>query len=201
MSVKYALLGLLLDQPAYPYQLASRLQERLGPAWEVNSGQLYQTIKSLERAGLIELVESVPADETERRVFRITEDGLGELDRFFQEAPEGVRLTRRPLLLKIAFAGPRRLYEAQEKLDAYERECARRLEETFRRRDQLPAEERLLRADWRLLRLSLSADVFQLEAELHWARQAREMLVWLISSEATWPSGFETGGVGHRSRR
>ena len=35
MSSKHALLGLLLDRPAYPYQLADRMQQRLGPSWKV----------------------------------------------------------------------------------------------------------------------------------------------------------------------
>ncbi len=191
MSAKHALLGLLLDEPAYPYQLAARLQGRLGPAWEVNSGQLYQTTKALEKDGLIERVSGAPRDEEERHVFHITDAGVGELERFFEEAPEGVRLTRRPLLLKITFAGPERLLAVQQKLDTYERECARRLEETSRRREQLPSDEPRLRADRLLLRLNLSADVFQLEGELRWARHAREVLSWLAGSEAVWPSDLE----------
>lgn len=188
MSAKHALLGLLLDQPAYPYQLTSRLQGRLGPAWEVNSGQLYQTVKGLEKDGLIERVPEDSGDQEERHVFRITDAGVTELERFFEEAPERVRLCRRPLLLKITFAGPARLAKAQEKLDAYAGECARALKRISRLREQLPAgEESLLQAERLLLRLNLSADVFQLEGELRWARHAREMLSWLASSEARWP--------------
>ena len=76
MSAKHALLGLLLDRPAYPYQLTSRMQRRLGPAWKVNSGQLYQTVKSLEKDGLIERVSSAGAQREDRHVFRITDAGV-----------------------------------------------------------------------------------------------------------------------------
>ncbi|MHB1538060.1 MAG: helix-turn-helix transcriptional regulator [Solirubrobacteraceae bacterium] len=199
MSARHALLGLLLDRPAYPYQLGARLHGRLGPAWQVNSGQLYQTVKSLEKDGLIERVPDSAGENAERHVFRITDAGVGELERFFEQAPEQVRLCRRPLLLKITFAGPERLAEAQEKLDAYARDCARSLKEIARLREQLPSgEESLLQADRLLLRLNLSADVFQLEAELRWARHAREMLSWLASSDAQWPWQQQPEGAGGR---
>jgi DNA-binding PadR family transcriptional regulator len=187
MSARHALLGLLLDRPGYPYQLADRLQRRLGPTWEINSGQLYQTVKSLERSGLIERLRTA-GDHEDRHVFAITAEGVSEFERWFDQAPDTVRLPRRPLLVKVTFAGPQRLREARGKVDNYERECARRLAETAHLREQLPAEESLLRADNLLLRLNLSTDVFHLEGELRWARQARELLAWLEDSEAVWPS-------------
>ena len=213
MSAKHALLGLLLDRAGYPYQLADRLQRRLGPAWEVNSGQLYQTVKALERDGLIERVRSGAGDHEERHVFAITGEGVEEFQRWFDQAPDTVRLPRRPLLAKITFAGPKRLKDALAKVDAYERECAQRLAQTAHLREELPvdtpegtphgggypkghtltgtgrqASGPLLRADQLLLRLNLSTDVFQLEGELRWARHARELLTWLEGSEAVWPS-------------
>jgi DNA-binding PadR family transcriptional regulator len=191
MSAKHALLGLLLEHPAYPYQLANRMEQRLGPAWSVNSGQLYQTIKSLERDRLIERVHSGPAEHGDRHVFSVTEEGALEFERFFAKDGEAVRLSRRPLLVKITFAGPEHLDAALAKVDAYERECAERLAKLARLREQQPADEPLLRADQLLLRLNLSADVFQLEGELRWARHAREMLSWLASREAVWPGGQE----------
>ncbi len=186
MSAKHALLGLLLERPAYPYQLADRLSQRLGPSWKVNSGQLYQTVKTLEKDRLIERVQGFEREE--RHVFEITELGVIEFERFFSEGPEGVRLSRRPLLLKITFAGPRKLQDALEKLDAYEQQCAQLLAQTAHLRDELPQDGPLVRADHLLLRLNLSADVSQLEGELRWTRHAREMLSWLASRDAIWPS-------------
>jgi PadR family transcriptional regulator AphA len=202
MSAKHALLGLLLDHPAYPYQLADRMQQRLGPAWKVNSGQLYQTVKALEQDGLIERVQNVSAEREDRHVFAITDAGVREFERFFHHAPEPVRLCRRPLLVKVTFAGPRLLEDALGKLDVYERECAALLAETTRLREELPAEGPLLRADQLLLRLNLSADVFQLEGEVRWARHAREMLAWLASRDAVWPSERERSDLeAERHRR
>ncbi len=188
MAGKHALLGLLLDHPAYPYQLADRLQQRLGPAWKVNSGQVYQTTKSLERDGLIARVRDAESDREDRHVFAITDAGTAEFERWFLKTPGEVRLSRRPLLVQITFAGPRRLGEALAKVNAYELECSKLLQQTARMREELPAAGSTVRADQLLLRLNLSADVSQLEGELRWARHAREMLSWLAQrDDAVWP--------------
>jgi DNA-binding PadR family transcriptional regulator len=200
MSAKHALLGLLLDGPTYPYQLASRLRERLGPAWEVNSGKLYQTVKGLERDGLIERAEAVGPKRDNRHVYAITGEGIAEFDRWFGQTAGAVRLCRRPLLVKITFAGPQRLRDAMAKVDAYELDCAKRLEEIAGVRDALPADGTLVRADHLLLRLNLGADILQLEAELQWASHAREMLSWLADQEALWPSHRERTNAVHTWR-
>jgi PadR family transcriptional regulator AphA len=191
MSAKHAMLGVLLDRPAYPYQLADQLQQRMGPAWKVNSGQVYQTIKALEEDGLIERVQSVPSDREDRHVFAITDEGVVEFQRWFEKTASGVRLSRRPLLVQITFAGQHRLRDAMTKVDAYELECAKQLKDIVGMREALPADGALIRADHLLLRLSLSADISQVEGELRWARHAREMLSWLSTREAIWPSDRE----------
>jgi len=222
MSAKHALLGLLLDRPAYPYQLASRLEQRLGPSWEVNSGQLYQTVKALQRDGLIERVQGAGGGREDRHVFAITDQGVREFERWFEHSPDPVRLPKRPLLAKITFAGPERLAEAIEKIEAYERECAARLSHAARLRDELPTDTPrdtpswahheghtptgigkhaggpLVRAEQLLLRLNLSTDVVQLEGELRWAAHARELLAWLAEGEAVWPSSDRQARSGER---
>jgi DNA-binding PadR family transcriptional regulator len=195
MSAKHALLGLLLDRPAYPYQLADRMQQRLGPSWRVNSGTLYNTVKAMEEDRLIERVESVPTARGDRHVYSITDGGVREFERWFGQTPDTVRLSRRPLLVKITFAGPHRLAQAMDKVDEYERECAERLSAIAGMREALPGpDEELLRADQLLLRLNLSSDIFALEGELRWAQHARELLAWLSEQEhAVWPSQAANG--------
>jgi DNA-binding PadR family transcriptional regulator len=167
VSAKHALLGLLIHRPAYRYQLGERLGERLGPAWDLNSGQLYQTIKRLREDGLIECIDGALEEQDERHVFAITASGVEEFDRWFEEAAGGARLLRRPLLVKIALAGPERLKDALRQIDAFERDCAARLKELSRERDKIPEAPELgsrVRADHVFLRLGLSADIAHLES-------------------------------------
>jgi DNA-binding PadR family transcriptional regulator len=188
VSAKHALLGLLLHRSAYPYELADRLQQRLGPAWDVNSGQLYQTISRLEQDGLIERVDDTKRGRDGRHVFAITGDGVDEFERWFDGVTGGVRLSRRPLLVKITLAGPERLEHALQEIDSYERACTTQVQELARRHETIAVDRAPVRADHVLLRLNLSADILQLEAELSWAVQARKTVSWLLASNVVWPS-------------
>ncbi|MHB8492737.1 MAG: PadR family transcriptional regulator, partial [Solirubrobacteraceae bacterium] len=131
MSAKHALLGLLLDRPGYPYDLGDRLQRRLGRAWAVNSGQLYQNIRILEREGLIERVDA-RTDGEGRHVYAITTSGIDEFERWFDEVTGLARPARRPLLIKITLAGPERLERALEQIEAHRRDRADLLKELMR---------------------------------------------------------------------
>ena len=81
MSVKYALLGLLSEQPKYGHQLRQEFEEKTGDVWPLNVGQVYTTLQRLERDGL---VESDDADsEGPQKRFRITVAGERELADWF----------------------------------------------------------------------------------------------------------------------
>jgi DNA-binding PadR family transcriptional regulator len=187
MSAKHALLGLLRERPAYGYQLGERLQERLGPAWAINSGHLYQTLKRMRKEGLIERVDGAERGRGDRHVFALTDSGDAEFQSWFEQAGDGPQLPRRPLLLKITLAGPDRLEDVLRQVDAYERDCADRLKELSCEQDEIPDADQQVRADHVLLRLGLSADISHLRAELGWARHARQMVSWLLGQETVWP--------------
>lgn len=201
MSARHALLGLLLDKPAYRYQLGDRLQARLGPAWRINSGQLYRTIKNLEEDELIERVDRDSDAQDERHVFAITLAGAEEFERWFDETISRTRLLRRPLLVKITLAGPERLKDTLRELEAYEQDCADCLREYLRMRDEIPLGGLRVRADHELLRLNLSADTTQLEAELGWTRHARDRVSWLLGQDAIWPSTHGRPGASEQEVR
>jgi DNA-binding PadR family transcriptional regulator len=202
VSAKHALLGLLIHRPAYRYQLGERLGERLGPAYDINSGQLYQTLKKLRADGLIERIDGALEDQDERHVLAITASGVA-FDRWFDETPRGVRLLRRPLLVKIALAGPERLKDALEQIGAYERDCAARLKDLSHMHDEIPEAPEVgsrVRADHVFLRLGLSADIAHLKSELRWAKHAHEMVSWLPTEDAIWPSEHGRSGASKETR-
>jgi DNA-binding PadR family transcriptional regulator len=199
MSTRHAVLSLLAERPAYPYELKDRVERRLGPSWALNSGQIYQTVKSLEGEGLITPVAR--AGRGDRHVFAITDEGVGELDRWFDEATERGRPARRPLLVKLTFAGPSRLRKALEEIDGYEVDCAERLSQLRCVHELLRVEDQRVRADHVMLRLNLSADIFALEAELRWSAHARQTVTWLIGQDALWPGGSRAGELPSEEQR
>src|SRR5689334_170932 len=52
MHLRYALLALLGEGEAHGYQLLKLFNERVGPFWHPNIGQVYQLLHELERRGL-----------------------------------------------------------------------------------------------------------------------------------------------------
>jgi DNA-binding PadR family transcriptional regulator len=194
MSAKHAVVGLLLHRAAYPYELADRLQSRLGPAWAINSGQLSQTIRALEREGLIEQIEDPSKGRGDRNVFAVTDSGTQEFERWWaEEDTQGIRLIRRPLLVKLALAKPEQLRDGLDQVAEYERRCVERIKEIALRREEVPDDGIQVRADHVLLRVGLSGDIFQLEAELRWARHAHQAISWLLDRDAVWPSRSTRG--------
>jgi DNA-binding PadR family transcriptional regulator len=77
----YLVLNLLAEAPMHPYEM-KRLIHLRGKDWlvPVNLDSLYHAIAQLQRAGLIEVVEtSREGRRPERTVYRATEDGREEV--------------------------------------------------------------------------------------------------------------------------
>ena len=71
----YVLLALL--QPAHGYLIMSRVEEMSGGQVRLAPGTLYGALDNL---GKQKLIIRVPSDDPRRKVYQITEQGLGYLD-------------------------------------------------------------------------------------------------------------------------
>jgi DNA-binding PadR family transcriptional regulator len=81
MSVRYALLGLLAQQPRHGYDLRASFEALIGGEgnWDVKPAQVYTTLARLEESGLV-AEDSVSKDAgPEKRVYAITPAGQEEL--------------------------------------------------------------------------------------------------------------------------
>lgn len=186
---------MLRDGPAYSYQLAARIHELLGPGFDINTGQMSALTTTLRRDELIELVAETGQTErragSDRRIYALTPKGAEEYEDFFAHGSNEPKTFRRSLLVKMALAGPERLGEVLDQINDYEQHCTDRIGELNLRRDEvLPDEDLRPRVDRVILRLAIDADVYQLKAELAWARHAREMISWLRQSDAIWPASL-----------
>ncbi len=175
MSVRYALMGLLREQSDYGYHLKQRFDDRVGNAWRLNLGQVYQTLKSLEREGLIEQI----ADDEEplcddpaasRREYRLTEKGGRFLERWLRRRPGKPRPLRDELLIRLLVLEPERQAEALERIDAqvglYQRHLAR-LQTRKRRIGAVEAGAPLVAV------LGLEAEIAHANAHLEWLEYCR----------------------------
>ena len=75
-ELRLALLSLLKDEPKHGYELMKTLEARSGGTYKASAGAVYPTLQQLEDEGL------VTSDQQDgKRVYKITEAGLRELER------------------------------------------------------------------------------------------------------------------------
>lgn len=125
-----ALLGLLLERPSYGYELAQRVNGRLGPAWRLATSSIYPVLDRLESDELIRrAVRDLPtrSRQRERVMYYATEKGLAAFEQWM-ERPVGKEPVRTELLAKIAVSRPEDAPRLLAALDQYERACLEILE-------------------------------------------------------------------------
>jgi DNA-binding PadR family transcriptional regulator len=101
MSIKYALLSLLNQQPHHGYQLKTAVEDWLGQSWPLNIGQVYTTLARLERDGLVAAGE---VDAQGRQTYQITPAGREALTDWFATPVPRDGLVRDELLVKLVAA-------------------------------------------------------------------------------------------------
>jgi DNA-binding PadR family transcriptional regulator len=80
MSLRYALLGLLAEEPASGYDLARKFERNLSRyAWHAQQSQIYPELNRLAADGLATVIEEGPRG---RRTYAITDVGRSELRRW-----------------------------------------------------------------------------------------------------------------------
>ena len=84
MSIKYAVLGLIAEEPRHGYAVRAAFEERLGDFWQLNYGQVYQVLATLEAQGFIASHDEQIARRPTRRVYSITARGRGVLQRWLE---------------------------------------------------------------------------------------------------------------------
>ena len=102
MSLKYGLLGLLVEEPLHGYEVKNRFEAMLGGTWEVNIGQVYTTLQRLERDGLVR-----PAGERGDRgklLYEISDSGRKALNEWLARPETGPQELREDIYVKLLLA-------------------------------------------------------------------------------------------------
>lgn len=172
--VRYALLGLLRQEADYGYRLQRRFEAAVGTVWRLNIGQVYQTLRTLERSGLIVEVpgrgDSAPVA---RRLYELTPDGRRTLERWIRRQPARPRPGRDEILVRLLVLdsadpeAPLRNLESQEQV--YKRHLGRLLAQ----------KRRLLNVEGTqavVAVFGIEAALLHTEAHLKWLAYCREAL-------------------------
>jgi DNA-binding PadR family transcriptional regulator len=83
MSLKHTLLALLYQRPMHGYELGRQLTTSINAEWDVNPGQIVSTLNRLQDANLVEYEIEESGDAPDRKVYKLTEAGVSELQRWY----------------------------------------------------------------------------------------------------------------------
>lgn len=102
-STPYALLGMLTLGPMSGYEMRQTMQQSIAHFWSESYGQIYPTLKKLEKQGMVACKKEKKKGEPEKLIYSITAAGRKALDQWLAEAPYAQPI-RSELLLKVFFA-------------------------------------------------------------------------------------------------
>jgi DNA-binding PadR family transcriptional regulator len=167
MSIRYAILALLEGRDLHGYRLKAVFDERLGPFWTLNFGQIYQALKELKRRSLISGRFDAGTSHMGRWTYTITGKGRRALDTWLRRAPRQPAFLRDEIfvrLLVLERGGPDAALEQLARQECTYADHLARVREHRRSLDPVTTPARLLNA------LIADADTFHAEARLRWLR-------------------------------
>jgi DNA-binding PadR family transcriptional regulator len=162
-------LAMLAKEPSHGYQLRARFDEALGVLGDsINAGQIYVTLRRLEKAGLVARVDTDrSSDRADRKLYELTAAGQERVTEWLTEVT-WPKPDLAEFHLKLVAAAAGRLADPIAIVDAQRRELLRRLRDA-----QRAAMGEVADSDGALL---LEGVVLRLQADLR----------WLEACESTW---------------
>jgi DNA-binding PadR family transcriptional regulator len=124
MSLQQAVLALVLERRGYGYDLAQRLEQRVGPAWRLNPSAVYPALDQLERAGLVTgAARPRGTHRSPRVVYSATPAGAAARDAWLAATGTPPEPVRSELHLRLAFAREADRAPLLAELAAHEQAC------------------------------------------------------------------------------
>lgn len=165
MSTTMTLLSVLERAPAHGYTLKHDYDAHPGPRRPLAFGQVYASLARFERDGWAEIVDIEAGEGPDRKRYRITRDGVEQLDRWVYEPQPADLFATSTLFTRLAVA----LLSgrtAERVLDAQRDVHLGRMRELQHARRQAPPGELL----------SITYELAHLDADLRWIDDSRQRL-------------------------
>ncbi len=103
MDIQFTILGLLDWRPLSGYDLKKIIADSDLFYWSGNNNQIYNSLVSLHKAGLVSVETFIQENLPARKVYTITPDGQAELRKWLLSEPELAEI-REPFLIQLAWA-------------------------------------------------------------------------------------------------
>lgn len=175
--VKAAALAVLLEGPTYGYEVAKRINRRMGSSWRVQPKHIYPILKQLEDAGLV-WSEERPIDEPpySRRFFHPTEEAVRARREWFV-TPPAASIVRADIHARLAFCSEAEIPELLRALNELRVDLLEEIEEN--------AQTETPRVSWlgTVMSLYRSAVDKRLKAEAEWVGEACRTLDEVLAEQ------------------
>lgn len=157
MSIRHALLALLVEKPKYGLRLREEFEHKTGQVWPLNVGQVYSTLKRLERDAL---VEPDGPDDVREKSYRLLPAGRAELDAWLETTPEIDRPDRHDLVMRLLIASTTPGVDVMSLIQIHRQHLLTRMQEFTRLKRGSPEDTAFL--------LIADSEIFRAEADIRW---------------------------------
>jgi len=117
-TITYIVLGLLVHEDSSGYDLKKKIDLMISQFWDVGYGQLYPTLKMLEKEGSITGMPTQSAKGPDRIVYTITDSGKQKLI-YWLSLPNEKEYVRYEILLKLFFGSLSNPSESLKRIEAF----------------------------------------------------------------------------------
>lgn len=179
MSVKYGLLGILARKSQHGYELKRSFEQITGGFWELNYGQIYQTLDRLEQDGLVtysvEHEENVP----DKKVYEITANGRGALNNWIASPDPKPRPLRDELFIRLAVMTTQDIAPMIDLLESHQSIYLKKMTQLTKAKNKIKSLEsspELSAGQLLMEELLMDAGLFHAEADLKWLEHCEAKL-------------------------
>jgi DNA-binding PadR family transcriptional regulator len=174
-KAKFIILGLLSHEPLTGYDLRQIAERSIGNFWtDLSFGQIYPTLKILEKQHLISKSIDVEEGPRVRKIYSITSAGIRELQDWLME-PADVEIFKLDILLKLYFGARVDIEHSIKNVEEFKQRNEVTMERynTFEKSLQNILHES---EDHAFFLLTLQYGQYITRAHLEWANKALETL-------------------------
>ncbi len=182
MSIRHALLSLLVEEPKYGLRLREEFEARTGEVWPLNVGQVYSTLKRLERD---ELIAPEGPDDVREKTYRLLPAGREELDAWLGSPSEVGPPERRELVMRVLIAATTPGIDVFAVLQRHRRHLVTVMQEYTRLKAESQADPTFL--------MVADSEIFRAEAEVRWLDACEVRLRQTGRKPSLAPAAWATG--------